>query len=184
MNEEIIQIARRIKALREISGISQESLAENLAISLDEYKLIEGGKIDISVALLIKISHRLHVELSALLTGENPKLHQYCVVRKDHGIVAERKKQYKYENLAYNFVHKLAEPFIVTAQPDAENQSLQFNSHPGQEFNYVLEGSMTIFLEEHEIVLGAGDSIYFDSVYRHAMRAMNNKPVRFLAITL
>ena len=183
MNEEIIQIARRIKALREITGISQESLAEHLDISLEDYKSMEGGKTDISVALLIRISQCLNVELSALLTGENPKLHQYCVVRKGHGIMAERKQQYNYENLAYNFVHKRAEPFIVTAKPD-DMKEIQYNSHPGQEFNYVLEGSMTFFLEGHEIVLNEGDSIYFDSLHKHALKALNNKPVKFLAITL
>jgi transcriptional regulator with XRE-family HTH domain len=184
MNEEIIQIAQRIKALREIKGFTQESFSENLNISLDDYKSMESGKTDISVALLTKISHTLNIELVAILTGENPKLHQYCVVRKEHGIHVERKSQYKYENLAYNFVHKLAEPFLVTAEPDNENQDLQFNSHPGQEFNYVLEGSMTIFFEEHEILLHEGDSIYFDSSHKHAMKAQNNKPVKFLAITI
>ena len=183
MNEEIIQIARRIKALREITGLSQESLAEHLEITLEDYRSMESGMNDISVALLIRISQRLNVELSALLTGENPRLHQYCVVRKGHGIIAERKQQYKYENLAYNFVHKRAEPFIVTANPD-ELKEIQYNSHPGQEFNYVLEGSMTIFFEGHEIVLNEGDSIYFDSSHRHAMKALNDKPVKFLAVTI
>jgi transcriptional regulator with XRE-family HTH domain len=183
MNEEIIQIARRIKALREITGLSPESLAEYLGIAPEDYLSMEGGKTDISVALLIRISQRLNVELSALLTGENPRLHQYCVVRKGHGIMAERKQQYKYENLAYNFVHKRAEPFIVTASPD-NIKEIQYNSHPGQEFNYVLEGSMTIFLEGHEIVLNEGDSIYFDSSHKHAMKALNNQPVKFLAITV
>jgi len=183
MNEEIIQIARRIKALREITGISQESLSEYLEIPPGEYLSMESGKTDISVALLIRISQRLNVELSALLTGENPRLHQYCVVRKGHGIVAERKQQYKYENLAYNFVHKRAEPFIVTASAD-DIKEIQYNSHPGQEFNYVLEGSMAIFLEGHEILLNEGDSIYFDSSHKHAMKALNNKPVKFLAITV
>jgi mannose-6-phosphate isomerase-like protein (cupin superfamily) len=184
MNEEIKQIAQRIKALREIKGVSQENLCENLFIPLDEYQSMENGKTDISVAQLIKISHILNIELVAILTGENPKLHQYCVVRKGHGIRVERKNQYKYENLAGNFAHKLAEPFIVTADPEPENQAPQYNSHPGQEFNYVLEGSMTIIFEGHVIMLHEGDSIYFDSSHKHAMKAMDDKPVKFLAVTM
>ena len=184
MNEEIIQIAQRIRALREIKGFSQEDLCENLKIGLEDYQSMESGKTDISVAQLIKISHALNIELAAILTGENPKLHQYCVVRKEHGVHVERKNQYNYESLAYNFIHKLAEPFLVTAEPDPENQALKFNSHPGQEFNYVLEGSMTVFFEGHEILLHEGDSIYFDSSHKHAMKAQNNKLVKFLAITV
>jgi quercetin dioxygenase-like cupin family protein len=43
---------------------------------------------------------------------------------------------------------------------------------------------MAIFLEGHEIVLNEGDSIYFDSSHKHAMKALDNKPVKFLAITV
>jgi len=184
MNEEIKQIAQRIKGLRDITGISEQELSNELGISLDSYKSIESGQTDISLALLIKISNKFNIELAALLTGDNPKLHQYCVVRKGLGISVERRKQYKYENLAYNFANKLAEPFIVTVEPDTESSKLEFNSHPGEEFNYVLEGSMKIILEGHEILLNEGDSIYFNSSYKHAMKAMNNKPVKFLAIAM
>jgi len=184
MNEEIIQIAQRIKGLRDISGISLERFSKDLGIELDDLKLIESGMTDISLALLIKISNKFGIELAALLSGDNPKLHQYTVVRKNQGRSVERRKQYKYESLAFNFANKNAEPFIVTAEPDSENQDLQFNSHPGQEFNYVLEGSMTIYIEEHQILLNEGDSIYFNSGYKHAMKAMNNKEVKFLAVVL
>jgi len=184
MQEEIIQIARRIKGLREIKGISRESLCSSLNISLDEYMSMENGKTDISVGQLIKISQLFQVELGAILTGEDPKLHQYCIVRSSHGIIVERKNQYRYENLAYNFINKLAEPFIVTAEPEEKEQDLQFNSHPGQEFNYVLEGSMKVFFENHEVQLHQGDSIYFDSSFRHAMKATDGKKVKFLALTM
>ena len=182
MNEQIAQIAERVRTLREISGISQESLAGHLGISPDEYRNLESGKVDISVASLLTLSHAMNVELGALLTGENPRLHQYCVVRKGHGVRVERMKQYKYENLAYNFIHKMAEPFIVTAEPD--EGPVTFNSHPGQEFNYVLEGAMTVYFEDHTILLKEGDTIYFDSSHRHAMKAMNGRPVRFLALIM
>ena len=182
MNEKIKQIAQRIEELRKISDISQEKLAEDVGLNLNDYKSIENGDVDISLALLIKLSNKFKVELTSLLTGSDPKLHQYCVVRKGHGVSVERRKQYKYESLAYNFAHKHVEPFIVTVEPDSND--LQFNSHPGQEFNYVLEGSLKLFLEDHEITLNEGDSIYFNSSYKHSMKAMNNAPAKILAITI
>ncbi len=184
MNEEIIQIAQRIKALRDISEISMESLASYLGLNVADYMAIENGKTDISVALLIKISQKLNVEFAALLTGENPRLHQYCVVRKGHGAQVERMKQYAYESLAYNFVHKKAEPFLVTVKPSPDNAQPSFNAHPGQEFNYILEGDMELYFEDHTIELHTGDSVYFDSSHKHAMKALNNKPVKFLAFIM
>jgi transcriptional regulator with XRE-family HTH domain len=184
MHEEIIQIASRIKALREISGVSPESFSASLGMSADEYSRIENGETDLPVGLLIRIAHQLQVDLTDLLTGESPKLHRFCVVRKGHGLRMERKQQYEYESLAYKFIHKRVEPFLVTARPETAGKEIEYNSHPGQEFNYVLEGAMMLYIEDNEIELHAGDAVYFDSSHRHAMRALQGKPVQFLAITV
>jgi transcriptional regulator with XRE-family HTH domain len=184
MTEQIKQIAERIKEIREISGISAETLAVKLGIPSGIYLNYESGNTDIPVGVVFKISELFNIELSVMLGGDNPKLRVYGVVRNGKGLKLERRKQYKYENLAYNFIHKKAEPFIVTIDPQPENSLMEFNSHPGQEFNYVLEGSMMTNIDGHEIILNQGDSIYFDSGCKHAMRALKNQQVRFLAIVL
>ena len=184
MKEKIQFIAERIKELREISGLSAASLAQELGISSNLLLQYESGTVDIPVGFLYKVSHKFDTELTAILTGENPRLHVYCVVRKDKGLSVERRKQYKYESLAANFINKKAEPFIVRIEPDKENAPVEFNSHPGQEFNYVIEGTMKIIVDSHEIVLNEGDSIYYDSSCKHAMKAMDRKPVKMLAIVL
>jgi transcriptional regulator with XRE-family HTH domain len=184
MTDQIQLIASRIKELREISGISLESFARELGVNTDLLLSYESGNTDIPIGFLFKVAHRFKLELSALLRGEQPKLHVYTVVRKGKGLNVDRRKQYAYENLAYNFIQKRAEPFIVTVAPDKENRAPEFNSHPGQEFNFVLEGSLMVIVDGHEIVLNEGDSIYFDSAYQHAMKAQNNQPSRFLAVII
>jgi len=184
MTEQIKQIAERIKEIREISGISAETLASKLGISTDQYLKYESGTTDIPVGIIFEISEHFNIELSVMLGGDNPKLKIYGVVRNGKGLKLERRKQYKYESLAYNFIHKKAEPFMVTIDPDSENKLLEFNSHPGQEFNYIVKGTMMSIIDGHEIILNEGDSIFFDSGYKHAMRALNNEQVRFLAIVL
>jgi len=184
MTEQIKQIVDRIKGLREIYGISAESLSKELGINLKKYLEYESGSLDIPVSFLYKIAQKLDIELSALLSGDNPKLRVYCIVRKGKRLSVDRQKQYKYESLANNFVDKKAEPFMVTVDPEPEANATNFNSHPGQEFNYIIEGSVKIIIDGHEIILNEGDSIYFDSGYNHAMKALNNKPAKFLAIIL
>ena len=184
MTEQIKQIAERIKGFREIAGISAETLAKELGVPLKIYDSYEIGNVDIPVGFLIKIAHKFDIELSALLSGENPRLHVYSVVRKNKGLNVERRKQYKYENLAYNFIHKKAEPFMVTVEPDTSNNETEYNSHAGQEFNYILEGTLKLIIDTHEIILNEGDCVYFDSGYKHALKAMNNKTVKLLAIVL
>ncbi len=184
MNEEIQLIAERIRELREIAGISIESLARELGVPQDLIRQYESGSVDIPVGFLSKIAHKFGIELAAILTGENPRLHVYCVVRKDKGLQVERRKQYKYENLAANFINKKAEPFLVRIEPSPDSVPLEFNSHPGQEFNYVIQGTLKIVIDTHELILYEGDSIYYDSGYKHAMKAMNQTIVKMLAIVL
>lgn len=182
MSEQIKQIAIRIKDLREISGHTIETLAKELGISKEAYQEYESGNVDIPVSFLYELANKFNVELTAILTGEGPRLHTYSLVRKGKGVSVDRRKQYKYQSLAYNFVHKKAEPFLVTVEPEPDFSTVHFNSHPGQEFNYVLEGVLKIVINNHEVILNEGDSLFFDSSYNHGMQAMENKPAKFLAI--
>ncbi|MEI7834759.1 MAG: XRE family transcriptional regulator, partial [bacterium] len=175
MEDQLKQIALRIREIREIEGITQETLASELGISAETYARYEAGETDISVSVLYQIANRFNVELSAILTGDNPRLHTYALARKGKGISVQRRKEYQYQSLAFNFAHKKAEPFLVTVPPEADNTPFALNSHPGQEFNYVISGTLNIFIDGHEIVLNEGDSIYFDSGVDHGMKALNNQ---------
>ncbi|MDK2892264.1 cupin domain-containing protein [Methanohalophilus sp.] len=181
MQEKIKEIALRIKELRELSGTSQEEMASFLDISVEDYRKYESGELDLPVSILFEIAHQLKVDMTVLLTGEDPRMDIFAITRKGEGVNVERRRQYKYEALAPNFIHKKAEPFLVTVEPQSGEQTTP-NSHPGQEFDYVLEGTLKVIIHDNEIILHEGDSIYFDSSYSHSMQVIGNKPVRFLAI--
>ena len=184
MSEQIRQIAERIKDLREIAGLSAEALAAELGIPAETYRQYESGAVDIPVGFLYELAGKFHVELTAILTGEDPRLRTYSLVRKDKGVVVDRQKPYKYLSLAYNFINKKAEPFRVSVEPSADGSPVHFSSHTGQEFNYVLEGTLMIYIDGHQLILNEGDSLYFDSRYSHGMKALGGKPAKFLAIII
>lgn len=184
MSEQIKQIAMRIKELREIYGLSLETLSKELGIPQAQYEEYESGEVDIPISFLYKIASRFNVELTAILTGDNPKLQTYSLVRKGKGVSVERRKDYKYHSLAYNFINKKFEPFLVTVEPSSEFDSASYNTHPGQEFNYVIEGELKVIINGHELVLKEGDSLFFDSTIKHKMKALGNKPAKFLAIIM
>ncbi|MBI5680362.1 MAG: helix-turn-helix transcriptional regulator [Methanobacterium sp.] len=184
MKEKIKEIGSRIFELRDLSKISAEEMAEYLNIDVGTYKQYEEGVVDIPASILYEISHKFDVDMGLLLTGEETRMHIFTVTRKGKGIEVERQKQYKYENLAEKFIHKKAEPFIVTVEPKNNDKEPNKNSHPGQEFDYVLEGNLKIYIHNNEIILKEGDSIFFDSSYEHAMEALNNKPAKFIAIVM
>ncbi|MDD2388179.1 MAG: XRE family transcriptional regulator [Desulfobacterales bacterium] len=184
MPEEILQIAMRVRELREIAGLSIASLAEEFDIPVERYKAYESGTADIPVSFLHKISGKFNIDITTLLTGKNPKLHIYSLVRKNQGLSVERREQYKYQSLGYNFIRRKADPFLVTVEPKAEDSPIHFNAHPGQEFQYMIQGQMKIVIDKHELILNEGDSLFFDATYRHGMKALGNSPAHFLAIIL
>ncbi|MDR3253137.1 MAG: XRE family transcriptional regulator [Tannerella sp.] len=182
MNEEIRQIAERLKGLRDVMEISVEDMAQTCNITADEYRLIETGTVDISVSLLHRIAGAYGIELTTLMFGDEPKMSAYFVTRQGKGISVERTKAYKYQSLAAGFSKRKADPFLVTVHPKPDSEPVYENTHAGQEFNYVISGRMLLQINAKEIILEEGDSIYFNSELPHGMKALDGREVNFIAI--
>ena len=178
MSEEIRQIAERLVGLRDALDLRPEDIASTCNIDLETYLGYESGEKDIPVSFLHQIAKHYGVELPALMFGYEPRMNSYFLTRKDKGVAVERTKAYKYQSLAAGFANRKADPFMVTVEPSAPEAPF---THPGQEFNLVLEGSMHLRIGEKELVLNEGDSIIFDSTRPHGMKAIDRQ-VKFLAI--
>ena len=184
MNEEIKQIAERLKGLRDVLELSVEEVAEICNLTQEKYLELENGAVDISVSILHRISHAYGVELTTLMFGNEPKMSTYFVTRKGKGISVERTKAYKYQSLAAGFSKRKADPFMVTVHPKPNDEPIYQNSHAGQEYNYVISGRLLMQINGKDIILDEGDSIYFNSELPHGMKALDEKEVKFLAITI
>ncbi len=181
MSDDTSDIIKRVKLLRELEEISVESLALDLGFDLEEYRKWEKGEAEFPVGALVEIAAHFKVDLTELITGKASNLRTFCLTRAGQAPEVSRRPMYTYWNLAYNFHRKKAEPFIVEAKAETENKSLNLNTHPGQEFNYVLEGRLLISVGGHEMELGPGDCIYYDSQEPHGMKALGSADARFLA---
>ena len=71
---------------------------------------------------------------------------------------------------------------MVTVHPKPESEPIYLNTHSGQEFNYVIHGRMLLQINGKDLILGAGDSIYFNSELPHGMKALDGEIVQFLAV--
>ena len=174
MNEQIKQIAERLAGLRDALEITPEEMAKVCNLTPEQYMKLESGTVDISVS----------VELTTLMFGDEPKMSSYFITRKGKGIAVERTKAYKYQSLAAGFVGRKADPFMVTVHPAPDGTPIYLNSHPGQEYNMVLKGRMLLQINNKELILEEGDSIYFNSELPHGMKALDGEKVSFLAIIL
>ena len=184
MCDPINSIANRLRELREVLELSAQEVAESCHLRVEEYMALESGESDISVNVLQTIARRYGISLDVLMFGEEPKMNAYFITRAGAGVSVERRKAYKYEALASGFRDRKADPFIVTVEPAPADAPMHLNSHEGQEMNYVLEGRLLLSLNGKELVLNVGDSLYFDSSLPHGMKALDGRPVRFLAIIM
>jgi len=164
-------------------GITAEGMAESLSLGLGDYLSHEAGDSDFSFSFLYNAAGVLGVDVVDLLSGESPKLTKCAVVRKGEGYDIARRKAYDYKHLAFTFRDKKAEPFLVTVE-GGDGKAPTLHSHAGQEFNYMLSGSMEFLYGDAMHALGEGDSAYFDSGTPHAMRSVGGEPARFIAIVL
>ncbi|MDR0895602.1 MAG: XRE family transcriptional regulator [Prevotellaceae bacterium] len=184
MDDPIKQIAERLRGLRDVLELSPEEVARDCNLTLTEYEQAESGTADISVSMLQQIARRYNIPLDTLMFGEEPKMSSYFLTRAGHGVSVERTSTYKYQALAAGFRNRKADPFIVTVEPKPDDRIVHYNTHAGQEFNLVLAGRMMLCIGDKELILAEGDSIYFDALQPHGMKALDNRTVQFLAIIM
>ena len=178
MSEQIEQISARIRELRDILEYSPETVAEKLAIDPAQYAKYETGESDIPIGVLYGLAAMFGVDPTVLLTGDAPRMDDYTLVRKGHGIKVERYAGYAFSALAFNFKNRDMDPMIVTL---SRSEAAELVTHAGQEFNYVLEGRVTIVVGRREFTLEPGDSMYFNPMLPHGQRAVTPE-AKFLTV--
>ena len=183
-NTGINEIAARIADLRDICGFSTKDMADYLGITEEEYTDYENAKVDFPVSTLYALAAKFGVDLTEILTGVSPKLTNCSLVRKGRGIAVDRYKGYDFESIAYKFIGRKIEPMVVTVGPETEINPPACVSHGGQEFNYVLEGTVKVTFGKREFILEEGDCFYFDPTVPHAQAAVGGKEAKFLTVIL
>jgi len=78
--------------------------------------------------------------------------------------------------------NRLLEPFVVTAKLQNDDVEIPLTTHIGNEFDYVLKGTLKVSLDGKIVILNQGDSITYDSSHPHGMIAIGNEDCEFLAI--
>lgn len=180
------RIGAKITTLRESLGLSTAELAERCECEPAVIEQLEAGDVATSLAPLIKITRALGVRLGTLVDDDadvGP-----VVTRQNAAAATGRIKDLEtgsgagtldFFSLAEGKTSRHMEPFMITVNPATERQ---LSAHEGEEFIHVLEGSIEIEYGKDSYSLGAGDSIYYDSIVPHQVRGASPSPARILAV--
>ena len=186
MDENLKEVAGRIRSLREDLDITMQEMAEATGRSVAEYSAQESGEQDLSFSFLYKCAERLGVDVIEILTGESPHLKGSSLTRANEGLPIRRRAGFEYLHKAPHFRNKQCEPFVVTAPyiEEEQNQPIHLSKHAGQEFDYVLSGKLRFAYENHVEELEPGDCLLYDSGRGHGMIATGGEPCTFIAIVM
>lgn len=184
MEQQTKLIAERLKWARTNAEVSPETLANACGITVDAYLELEKGEQDFYFNFLYKCALALGMDISELVSGTDPKLDFFTLTRAGGGMPIRRDEGFVYRHVAPFLKNRLSEPFVVTAlyDPAKENGPMELATHPGQEFDMVLEGQLKVQLDEHSFVLNEGDSIFYDSAHAHGLVAVGGRDCKFLAV--
>lgn len=180
MNEDLKLIAARIRELRDVYGYTTADVAAKLGVSSEQYERFESDGTDIPISVLYHLAGMYDVGLAEILTGSTPRLDTFAVVPAGHGVKINRYEEYQIQSLAHRFAGKVMEPMLVTLDPEAEAPPLV--THAGQEFNYVLEGSIHFLFGDKKLLMNEGDCVYFDPTFPHGQMAAGGQRAVFLTV--
>jgi transcriptional regulator with XRE-family HTH domain len=180
-----VNVGERVKAVRESRHLSLEDISQRTDISVSILEQIEKGNLAPPLGTVIKLAKALDLKMGYFISGEENR--PYTIVRKTDRKVVSRydsKKGayygYGYESLAPHKTNRHMEPFLVTLDP-AETED-ERSTHDGQEFIYVMEGTMEVRLGEEIHLLEPGDAIYYDSTVPHLVKCHGQEKTRILAV--
>ncbi|WP_405380337.1 helix-turn-helix domain-containing protein [Maribacter sp. LLG6340-A2] len=160
-------IGLHIKQLRISQKRTVQDLADQSELSKSMISKIENNKALPSIAALVKIASALGVKVSDLMEANATISSEMTLAKEVQGNLSQTKKGYMIFPFAPNVRNKKMQPFIFTAvKGEVKRHSL---THDGEEFLYVLEGSLKIKVGDVEYLLNVGDSLYFNSLEPHGI---------------
>ena len=182
----LMEIALRIREMREIMGLTEAEMAEKTQVSPETYAAYETGAVDLPFTFIHKCALAFGIEITDLLEGYSAHLSSYTVTRKGRGVTTARERGIQIQHLAPMFRGKMAEPYWVKYDylPELQHRPIHMTTHSGQEFDLIVSGTLKVQVGDHVELLNEGDSIFYDSSTPHGMIAVDGQDCVFLAVVL
>lgn len=177
-------IGSKVKQLRTAKNYTIKQLSEESGLSVGYLSQFERGLSSIAIDSLEKIARILEVDLTVFFARPEPQT-QSPVVRGFELLpdeISPQIYQYVLSSRPEEF-ELLPRMFLLMPFADSE-KDFELYSHEGEEFLYVLEGIVTVYLEGCEYVLYPGDSVHIHSAQRHNWMNRTNKTAKIIQVNV
>jgi quercetin dioxygenase-like cupin family protein len=162
--------------------MSLRDLSRLTGFSIGFLSLVERGQSSLALTSLYKVAKALESEVADFFqpNGGVPEEHPPPHVTRagEHAELSIAGSNRTYQLLSDRAPDRVLEPLLVTVQPTETAEEPY--SHDGEEFAYVLSGSLLVIVAGTPYDLGPGDSIYFPATVPHAIHNNSDESVRVL----
>ena len=166
-------LGAQIKKIRLQKEITLEQIANDTGAAIDHLEKIESGERIPAVGMLLQIARSLNLDSSFFLKPVDPN-------QKDRAILDQaRTSNYAYQTLTPGGEYKHLKVFKVSVEAGKEHSSIGY-AHNGEEFVYVLQGTVEITVGDHKTELTVGESLHFNSAIKHQLRNIGEDDAELL----
>ena len=169
-------IGKRLKKSRTAKKISLDQVANDTGCSVDYLKKIESGSEMPPVGTLLQIAKTLQIDSGELLREEKAANREARVKA-----YTKRTQNYAYTTLTPGAENKHLKAFLITVDAMKAHQGVGYQ-HEGEEFVYVIKGTIEVSVGDHINRLKKGDSLHFNSGIRHLMRNTGKTDAELLVV--
>jgi len=193
-------IGGHLREVRVARGLSLRALAERVGVSASLISQVETGRARPSVRTLYAIASELRISLDELLfpdAAQEPivplpaepagpaepaawpelRLPEQPVQRSADRKVIRLASGVVWERLTTASIPNIDFLFVTYEIGGASSPEHEFQRHAGQEWGYVLSGSLGVTIGFDDVMLGPGDAIAFDSTTPHRLWNAGHEPV-------
>lgn len=162
-----MKIGEKIKELRIQKSLTQEELADRAELSKGFISQVERDITSPSIATLVDILQCLGTNLEEFFA--NTTSEQVVFKKSDYFEKVDTELNNQIEWIIPNAQKNMMEPILLTLEPGGS--TYPDNPHEGEEFGYVLSGSITIHIGNKTHKAKKGESFYFTSNKGHYISA-------------
>ena len=180
-----LDLGQRVRELRKARTWTLEQAAQHAGLARSTLSKIENGQMSPTYDALKKLATGLEISVPQLFTppARDQVMGRFSVTKSGEG-EAHPTATYEHKLLANTLTKKSMLPYHARIRARSMEEFEGWVSHDGEEFLYVLTGTICLFTEFYEPVeMRRGDSAYYDAAMGHNVISTSQEDATILWVT-
>ena len=184
MEDYLIGIGKRLKEIRKSSSRTINDIAIKAGVTNGLISRIENGRTMPSLPVLLKLINSLEIEVTDFFIGmPQSNSANFIVSRKEDNTFIEKEDDaigFSYSLIFGKQLNSLGfEAVLLHVHPNSKRDKVKTDAY---EFKYMLSGECYYIIDEEEVLIKEGDSIFFDGRIAHVPENRSNNTATMLVL--